>query len=100
LRKSFTVIGFVLVVLGLYGVATITNLVRAYISKPDTPNGGILILSRFVHISYTAVLGIAGVAIFIVLVGIIVMFVGTRKPTPSFDQLKPQSFSINSRRQT
>jgi hypothetical protein len=89
LRKSFTIIGFVLVVLGLYGVATITNLVRAYISKPDAPNGGIVILSRFVHISYTVALGITGVAIFIVLVGIIVMIVGTRKPTPVLTGLQP-----------
>jgi hypothetical protein len=51
-------------------------------TKPNAQNGGIVILSRFVHISYTAALGIAGATGFLVLVGIFVLFVGTRKPTP------------------
>ena len=62
LRKSFTITGVVLVLLGFYVLATITSLVRAYVAKPDPQNGGIVILSRFVHISYTAALGIAGAA--------------------------------------
>jgi len=89
LRKSFTIIGTLLVFLGLYGLATIISLVRAYMSKPEAPNGGIVILSRFVHISYTAALGIAGAAGFLILVGIIVTFVGTRKPTPVSTDLPP-----------
>ncbi|TMH97029.1 hypothetical protein E6H37_00980 [Candidatus Bathyarchaeota archaeon] len=48
LRKSFTVVGVVLVILGFYVLATITSLVRAYMAKPDAQNGGIVILSRFV----------------------------------------------------
>ena len=82
LRKSFTVIGVVLVLLGFYGLATITSLVRAYMAKPDAQNGGIVIMSRFVHISYFAALGIAAAAVFLVLVGIFVIFVGNRKQTP------------------
>ena len=89
LRKSFTVVGVVLVILGFYVLATITSLVRAYMAKPDAQNGGIVILSRFVHISYTAALGIAGAAGFLVLVGIFVIFVGTRKPTPVSTTLRP-----------
>ena len=89
LRKSFTIIGIVLVLLGLYGLATIISLVQAYMSKPDAPNGGIVILSRFVHISYFTALTIAGAAVFLVLVGIIVTFVGTRKPTPVSTGLRP-----------
>jgi hypothetical protein len=79
LRKSFTITGIVLVLLGFYGLATITSLVRAYMAKPDAQNGGIVIMSRFVHISYFAALGIAAGAIFLVLVGILVIFVGNRK---------------------
>jgi hypothetical protein len=79
LRKSFTVTGIALVLLGFYGLATITSLVRAYMAKPDAQNGGIVIISRFVHISYLAALGIAAVAVFLVLVGILVIFVGNRK---------------------
>jgi len=60
LRKSFTIIGVGLVLFGFYVLATITSLVRAYMAKPNAQNGGIVILSRFVHISYTAALGIAG----------------------------------------
>ena len=89
LRKSFTIIGVVLVLLGLYALATITSLIRAYMVKPDAQNGGIVILSRFVHISYTAALGIAGAAGFLVLVGIFVIFVGTREPTPISTTLRP-----------
>ena len=89
LRKSFTVVGVVLVILGFYALATITSLVRAYMAKPDAQNEGIVILSRFVHISYTAALGIAGAAGFLVLVGIFVIFVGTRKPTPVSTTLRP-----------
>ena len=89
LRKSFTVVGVVLVILGFYALATITSLVRAYMAKPDAQNGGIVILSRFVHISYTMALGIAGAAGFLVLVGIFVIFVGTRKPTPVSTTLRP-----------
>jgi hypothetical protein len=81
MRKGFTIIGVVLVLLGLYGLATITSLIRAYMSKPDATNGGIVILSRFVHISYSVALSIAGAAVALVLLGIIVTFVGTRKPT-------------------
>ena len=89
LKKSFTVVGVVLVLLGFYALATITSLVRAYMAKRDAQNGGIVILSRFVHISYTAALGIAGAAGFLVLVGIFVIFVGTRKPTPVSTTLRP-----------
>src|SRR6266851_5622452 len=81
LRTRFTVLGLVLVLLGLYALATITSLIRAYMAKPDAQNGGIVILSRFVHISYTAALGIAGAAGLLVLVGIFVISIGTRKPT-------------------
>ena len=82
LRKSFTIIGVVLVLLGFYVLATITSWVRAYMAKPDAQNGGMVILSRFVHISYTASIGIVGATGFLVLVGIFILFVGTRKPTP------------------
>jgi hypothetical protein len=82
LRKSFTITGVVLVLFGLYVLATITSLVRAYMAKPDAQNGGIVILSRFVHISYTVALSIAVMAGFLVVTGILVMFVGNRKPTP------------------
>ncbi len=89
LRKSFTVLGAVLILLGFYVLATITSLVRAYMAKPDAQNGRIVILSRFVHISYTAALGIAGAAGFLLLVGIFVIFVGTRKPSPVSTTLRP-----------
>jgi uncharacterized membrane protein len=89
MRKTFTVLGVVLVLLGVYVLATITSLVRAYMAKPDPQNGGIVILSRFVHISYAAALGIAGTAGFLVLVGFFVIFVGTRKPTPVSTTLRP-----------
>ena len=89
MRKSFTVLGVVLVLLGVYVLATITSLVGAYVAKPDAQNGGILILSRFVHISYTTSLGIAGAAGFLILVGIFIIFVGTRKPTPVSTTLRP-----------
>jgi hypothetical protein len=82
LRTRFTVLGLVLVLLGVYALATITSLIRAYMAKPDAQNGGIVILSRFVHISYTAALGIAGAAGLLVLVGTFLIFIGTRKPTP------------------
>jgi len=82
LRTRFTVLGLVLVLLGFYALATIMSLVRAYMAKPDVQNGGIVILFRLVHISYIASLGIAGAAGFLVLVGIFVIFIGTRKPTP------------------
>ncbi len=82
LRKSFTITGVVLVLLGFYVLATITSLVRAYMAKPDAQNGGTVILSRFVHISYTASIGIAGATGFLVLVRTFVIFVETRKPTP------------------
>jgi len=89
LKKSFTVLGVVLVLLGFYALATITSLVRAYMAKPDAQNGGTVILSRFVHISYTAALGIAGAAGLLVLVGFFVIFIGTRKPTPVATALRP-----------
>jgi len=89
LRKSFTITGVVLVLLGFYVLATITSLVRAYMAKPDAQNGGTVILSRFVHISYTASIGIAGATGFLVLVGIFVLFVGTRKQTPVSTTLRP-----------
>jgi len=89
LRKSLSALGVALVLLGFYVLATITSLVRAYIAKPDAQNGGILILSRFVHISYTTALGIAGAAGFLILVGISIIFVGTRKPTPVSTTLRP-----------
>ena len=89
MRKSFTIIGVGLVLFGFYVLATITSLVRAYMAKPNAQNGGIIILSRFVHISYTAALGIAGAAGFLVLVGIFVTFVGTRKPIPVSTTLRP-----------
>ena len=89
MRKSLTVLGLALVLLGFYALATITSLIRAYMAKPDAQNGGIVILSRFVHISYTAALGIAGAAGLLVLVGIFVIFVGTRKPTPVSTALRP-----------
>ncbi|HEX9239597.1 MAG TPA: hypothetical protein VF910_02955 [Candidatus Bathyarchaeia archaeon] len=92
LRKSFTIIGVLLVLLGFYVLATITSLVRAYIAKPDAQNGGIVILSRFVHISYTASIGIVGATGFLVLVGIFILFVGTRKPTPVSTALRPWPF--------
>jgi RNase P/RNase MRP subunit POP5 len=82
LRKSFTITGVVLVLFGLYVLATITSLVQAYMAKPDAQNGGIVILSRFVRISYIAALIIAAVAGFLVLARILVMFLGNRKPTP------------------
>jgi hypothetical protein len=81
LRTRFTVLGLVLVLLGFYALATITSLVRAYMAKPDAQNGGIVILYWFGHINYSATLGIAGAAGFLVLVGIFVIFVGARKPT-------------------
>jgi hypothetical protein len=89
LRTRFNVLGLVLVLLGFYALATITSLVRAYMTKPDAQNGGIVILSRFVHISYTAALGIANSAGFLVPVGIFVIFVGTRRPTPVSTTLRP-----------
>jgi hypothetical protein len=89
LRTRFTVLGLVLVLLGFYALATITSLIRPYMAKPDAQNGGIVILSRFVHISYTAALGIAGAAGLLVLVGIFVIFIGTRKPTPVSTTLRP-----------
>jgi hypothetical protein len=89
LRTRFTVLGLVLVLLGFYALATITSLIRAYIAKPDAQNGGIVILSRFVHISYTAALAIAGAAGLLVLVGIFVIFIGTRKPTPVSTPVRP-----------
>ena len=89
LKKSFTVVGVALVLLGFYALATITSLVRAYMAKPDAQNGGIVILSRFVHISYTTALGIAGAAGLLVVVGIFVIFIGTRKPTPVSTTLGP-----------
>ncbi len=89
MRKSLSALGVALVLLGFYVLATITSLVRAYIAKPDAQNGGILILSRFVHISYTTALGIAGAAGFLILVGIFIIFVGTRKPTPVSTTLRP-----------
>ena len=92
LRKSLTVLGLALVLLGFYALATITSLIRAYMAKPDAQNGGIVILSRFVHISYTAALGIAGAAGLLVLVGIFVIFIGTRKPTPVSTTLRPWPF--------
>jgi hypothetical protein len=64
-RKSFTIPGVVLVLFGLYVLATITSLVQAYMPKPDEQNGGIVILSRFVRINYTAALIIAVVAGFL-----------------------------------
>ncbi len=42
LKKSFTVVGVVLVLLGFYALATITSLVRAYMAKLDAQNGGIV----------------------------------------------------------
>ena len=89
LRKRFTIIGVILVLLGFYVLATITSLVRAYMAKPDAPNGGIVILSRFVHISYAAALGVTVVAVFLILAGIFATFVGTRKPTPVSTPLRP-----------
>ena len=89
MRKSLTIIGVVLVLLGFYVLATITSLVRAYMFKPEAQNGGIVILSRFVHISYFTAVSIAGAAVFLVLVGVIVTFVGTRKPTPVSTNLGP-----------
>ena len=94
LKKSLTVLGVVLVLLGFYALATITSLVRAYIAKPDAQNGGIVILSRFVHISYMTALGIAGAAVFLVLVGIFVTFIGTRKTDPSVDRLETLAFRL------
>jgi len=89
MRKSFTVLGVVLVLLGVYVLATITSLVRAYMAKSDAQHGGIVILSRFVHISHAAALGIAGTAGFLVLVGLFVIFVGTRKQIPVSTTLRP-----------
>jgi len=89
LRTRFTVLGLVLVLLGFYALVTIASLVRAYVAKPDAQNGGIVILSRFVHFSYTAALGIAGAAGLLILVGIFVIFIGTRKPTPVSNSLRP-----------
>ncbi len=89
LKKSFTVFGVMLVLSGFYALATITSLVRAYMAKPDAQNGGIVILSRFVHISYTAALGIASAAGLMILGGIFVIFIGTRKPTPVSTTLRP-----------
>ena len=86
MRTRFTVLGLVLVLLEFYALAIITSLVRAYMAKPDVQNGGIVILSRFVHISYIASLGIAGAAGFLVLVGIFVIFIGTRKTNPSINR--------------
>lgn len=76
-------IGAVIILLGFYVLATITSLVRAYVARPDASNGGIVILSRFVHISYAASLGITAIAIFLVLVGILIIYIGTRRPTPA-----------------
>src|SRR6267143_2453264 len=89
LRTRFTVLGLVLVLLGVYALATITSLIRAYMAKPDAQNGGIVILSRFVYISYTAALGIAGAAGLLVLVGTFLILIGTRKPTPVSTALRP-----------
>ena len=89
MKKSFTVFGVVLVLSGFYALATITSLVRAYTAKPDAQNGGIVILSRFVHISYTAALSIASAAGLMILGGIFVIFIGTRKPTPVSTTLRP-----------
>src|SRR5216683_1696201 len=89
LRTRFNVLGLVLVLLGFYALATIASLVRAYMAKPDAQNGGTVILSRFVHISYTATLGIAGAAGLLVIAGIFVIFIGTRKPTPVSVALRP-----------
>ena len=92
MRTRFTVLGLVLVLLGFYALVTITSLVRAYIAKPDAQNGGILILSRFVHISYATALGIAGAAGFLILVGIFIIFRRNSKTDPSIDHLATLAF--------
>ena len=89
LKKSFTVFGVVLVLSG--GLCTRNNheLSPSLHGQTRRTERGIVILSRFVHISYTAALGIAGAAGLLVLVGIFVIFAGTRKPTPVSTTLRP-----------
>jgi len=79
LRRAYLAIGLVLVMVGLAGLGTLGRLVQAYMAKPDAPNGGIVLMSQFIHISYTGALAGFSAALVALIVGILLGIFGSRK---------------------
>ena len=69
MNRARLVLGLVVILVGLFIASMMVSLVRAYTAKPDAPNGGISIMSYFVHVTYAEV--VAGLV-----VGVLVLFGG------------------------
>jgi hypothetical protein len=80
LRRAYFAIGLVLVMVGLAGLGTLGRLVQAYMAKPDARNGGIVLMSQFIHISYAGALVGFSAALVALIVGILLGIFGSRKP--------------------